>query len=403
LSKEEKDGEPEYDIFDNKGLNAVGEISVPPFVMEHSFHVNGRDVNLGPELDKDEALNASDSDKQEDYYKETYFVVVAESERIEGGEYKRPRIGACRVDNKDLESLEGLEILWHEVVEDGSLLPTGGTPKNSGEVVKLGAGNLVISNKWHKPGFYESLNLDFIEQSLVGKRQDSKKYETKDLKKVKFEKLSGGATSQFHKVRAVFKGASKLIADFRYVEIKYSIDPEEEGLKTIFTRFSARSLKSDDLESVLVSSSEKQMPFDDNNKDQRLTYDLGFELSHKMELEFIFHINLPQEEFEDKRIWSEESDLSNIIESIEFYVLYPGKCGEVIKIEPEKMIVSAGEKSATGGTKYNFFDEFKFDWITCQFNEGYYFDVNLCSKDGHGYVWNFYNIPEVIYSKYHPK
>lgn len=407
VQKVDDKGKLTYDVYPDRGLSAINSISLPPYTMTGSLSDakdDGRDISLGPQLDEDVEKNTNDKDKQEKYYKETYYMLITTSERIEGGKYRDAEIGISKLDNADVKGIKD-PVCSYIVSADGTITPKNHSYVNTTDNLKLGAAPIVSQITKVMPWqFYPGFNLKYIQAQYLGKNLELKTYKKDDFESTYLEKQPGGERSSFHKIHALFKSARQIVGDMLSAKITYNFDPKALSVTSVLVLFKAISLRKDTAGDVLLASSEIAMPFEDTDN-KIITYDLGFDFCYQLDMEFYFTINQTLEDFNKEETWGvdqNKADLSNVISSIELTYLYPGKAAEIVKIEPVKLLVSNSNASERKGIKYNFFD-FKSDWVLPKYmvptpiiNQAY-----CMSKPKQ--AWYFFVCPELPITKYNCK
>ena len=410
--------QPIIEAFDGLRVETISYLQCAPYVQKHPTADDGREVSLGPDLKRD----SQKSGEREIIYKpETFYAIVVESERDQGGKTRPPLIWAQQIDNPDLAKNPDYfkrprgHAVAYRVLQDGTISAvtigkeqTYDTPFSTGflfpKTIRNSApgGNFITSDVMNAAGKYPAFDIGSIAYRYIGKVFSHKDYTASDLsKKGLVVKNKNAYGYNNHTVKSSLL-LPNLGADILFVEISYK-SYFFNGIEQLFINRSDGAAISVTIEGTPVAGTDYlgdsyhksfvvDLPLLEgvDVKDNKVIYDLDFGLAKNCTLSFTWNVRCNSDEF-DKGIWggpdreynydtkqwetneSNVKHLSDLIDKITLGVMLPGKCVEVVKLEEAKFVVSTGERSKLAGERhrdsYNFFEKSNKEWYKCTWKE----------------------------------
>jgi hypothetical protein len=409
---------PKYltDAVNDQGLWAIPTLQCAPYFQKTEDMDDGRDISGGPELDEDKT--SSSKNEKEKTYKDTSFAIIVESERVdEDGTIRPPLMWIEKLDNADIQDIGAFkvptkpDIMVHRVATTGSLVPVTlakgdedskdekgfpnyktafSTGKITDTLIQQWApnANLITKSLQNESGLYPGFSTGIINHRTVGKVYLEKEIPVEWYKKIRLLKQKSIAGTNQHKVTGTFV-LKNFFANLLFVEVTYDDWFKEQNVNDYFLNIS-------DSLSVEVKVYGSPIPGGDTFPSKvptfinafplkksptvdelTLTYNCDFGVTANMIVEFTWWIRTDPNNFnlgpwkampETKRTYAEQtgwtetpdeskySYLNELVKTIKFGSLMPGKCAEVVTVKETKFGVSRGPDSDVKRL-YNFFTE----------------------------------------------
>lgn len=422
-------GEPAYWSTTDRTLGSISGLKSAPYVTKHPIVDDGREINIGPQL---KIVSQGSDDRETSYAEVTYYAIVAESERDQGGKIRPPLIWAQQLDSPDQGSNIGnfkrpkggavaYKVLW-----DGSIsaVNLGGEQSNIETAFSTGfltdkqitntskGGNFITSDVLTAAGEYPAFEIDHVEYRYLAKSATTKDYVGEDLK-ARVRKSKHGRGYNVHTVETELI-IPTLSADVLFLNIDYNSFFKDEIEETLFKNpgdgatleviVTGDPVIGASLETKYEKNYLRDMPLEagSNVIDTRVYYDLDFGMSKNLTIKFKWYVVCDVHLF-DKGPWKgdekkynyetkkweedpeEETFLKDLVDRITLGVMVPGKCVEVVAIEEAGFVVSFGSRPQkkifstqsdsmaqdilSQGVSYDFFTEADPEWFQCQWKE----------------------------------
>lgn len=408
---------PKTEVKAGYRLESVPRIKCAPYMQKHPAADDGREVNLGPDLKKD-ALEAGEREPR--YKDETYYAIVMESEREQGGKTRPPLMWAQQIDNPGIANNPDYfkrprgNAVAYRVLHDGSISAVtigkeqnNETPFSTGflvpKVIKNSSpgGNFITSDIMNSAGRYPAFEVGSVSYRYAAKVFTTKDYTSEQLKKFRVVKNKNAYGPDNHLVEVVMV-IPNIGVDILFLEVIYE-DFFFNGINNLFKSPSHGAAIWLTVEGEPVIGTDysgdrfhkefiKYFPLElgIDTKEDKVIYDLDLGLAKNLTLTFRWNIRCKEEDF-DEGLWGGEEKkynyetnewddipenkklLSDLVQQLTLGCMVAGKCVEVVKIEEAKFVVSTGERCKLEGGRnkasYNFYSGSKSEWYKCTWEE----------------------------------
>jgi len=395
----------EADYKEDEGINALSYLACAPYLKKRTTtgEDDGREISGGPKLKED--TNSRTLYNNEVRHKNTYFAIVAESERVYGGVLRPPLIWVEQIDNKNLTEIGHFKVpssdsMPHRIKTDGTLQPVkldegdenfknaDGSPSyktafSTGSISDLSnnyvnpadGANLFTSKGVNSSGYFPGFIADYIDYSYIGKVYNEKRlYDLTTVSgnrwaNTRLTKKISSFGQNNHEVTGTIT-IPRFEANASHIELKLNYGFEDGIISKLFTNYSDAitlqirvygspvpgvNLTTGNFDKTLT----KSIPLSNSDltEDGSVIFDLDFLMTKSIAIEctFLVHMNVtdfylgPWKGKETKiEVGKTVPDAGNycyfkdLFDYVKLGILFPGKCAEVVEVEERGFVITTG-------------------------------------------------------------